>query len=131
MAVLPNGEVLIGGDFTQINGAPHNFLALLNTSGGVDTSFNPSNTITGPVYALALQGSQVMVGGSFGVNGQNYADIARLNLDGSIDATFNPLTGADNVVHALAWVPGGQILVGGEFTHFNGSVMNRIVELNS
>lgn len=131
IAVLPNGEVLIGGDFTHINGVQCNHIALLNTSGGLDTSFSPSNTITGPVYALVLNGNQVLVGGNFSVTGEPYQNIARLNLNGTVDTTFNPGTGADGVVHAVALQSTGQILVGGEFTHLNGASLNRIAELNA
>ncbi|MGC9943972.1 MAG: Calx-beta domain-containing protein, partial [Verrucomicrobiota bacterium] len=131
VAVLPNGEVLIGGDFTHINGQVCNYIALLNTSGGLDTSFSPSNNITGPVYALLLQGGRVLVGGNFSVTGETYQDIARLHLNGSVDTTFNPGTGADNVVHTLARQPTGQILVGGEFTHFDGAALNRLAQLNN
>ena len=131
VAVLANGEVLIGGDFTHVNGTPCGYLALLNASGGLDTSFNPGTNITGSVYALLLQGGKVLVGGNFGVGGQVYQNIARLNLDGSVDTSFNPGTGADDVVHALAWQSTGQIIVGGEFTHFNGSALDRLAELNS
>ncbi len=130
VAVLPNGEVLIAGDFTHINGAERNYIALLNTSGGLDTSFDPGNNLTGPVYALATYGNQVLVGGNFGVKGQIYQNLARLNPDGSLDGTFNPGTGADNVVHTLAVQIEGQILVGGEFTHINGTALNRIARLN-
>jgi uncharacterized delta-60 repeat protein len=130
VAVLPNGEVLIAGNFTHINGAERNYIALLNTSGGLDTSFDPGNNLTGPVYALALYGNQILVGGNFGVKGQIYQNLARLNPDGSVDGTFNPGTGADNVVHTLAVQIEGQILVGGEFTHINGTALNRIARLN-
>ena len=130
VAVLPNGEVLIAGEFTHINGAARNYIALLNASGGLDTSFDPGNNLTGPVYALALYGNQILVGGNFGVKGQIYQNLARLNPDGSLDGTFNPGTGADNVVHTLAVQIEGQILVGGEFTHINGTALNRIARLN-
>lgn len=135
MAVMANGEVLIAGEFTHVNGAAINHIALLHTDGTLDTSFNPGNNINGTVYAVAiyntLGGQQVVVGGSFTVPGQLYQNIARLNLDGSLDAGFNPGTGADSVVHALAVQVEGQILVAGEFTHFNGSTLNRIARLNS
>jgi uncharacterized delta-60 repeat protein len=129
--VLANGEVLIGGDFTQINGASCNYIALLRTDGTIDTSFAPGTIFNGPVYALALyaNGQQVLVGGNFSVTGEVYQNIARLNLDGSLDTGFNPGTGADNTVHTLAVQLEGQILVGGEFTHFNGISKNRIARL--
>ncbi len=55
LAVQPNGQVLIGGNFTQVNGVPRNYLARLNTDGSVDTTFNPGSTLNGPVYSLSLQ----------------------------------------------------------------------------
>jgi uncharacterized delta-60 repeat protein len=130
IAMLSNGEVLIGGDFTHINGTACNYIALLNTNGVLDTSFNPGNNLMGPVYTMALYGNQIMVGGNFAVNGQIYQNIVRLNLNGSIDNTFNPGTGADNVVHTLAVQVEGQIIIGGEFTHVNGTALNRIARLN-
>ncbi len=136
MAVLPNGEVLIGGDFTQVGNLACNYIALLKANGAVDTSFNPGNNINGSVYALALQpggtnGPQVLLGGSFSVAGQTYQNIARLNLNGAVDPTFNPGTGPDSVVHSLAIEYEGTILAAGEFTHFNGTAMNRFAQLSA
>ncbi len=131
--ILTNGEVLIGGDFTHIGTAACSYLALLGTDGSVDTSFAPSNNITGPVYSLALYagGDQVLVGGNFGVVGQSYQNITRLNINGSVDGTFKPGTGADGLVYCLTTQMEGQILVGGEFTHFNGVSMNHFARLLS
>ena len=135
LQVLTNGEVLIAGDFTHVNGTACNYIALLETDGALDTSFNPDSTISGPVYALTLYyglgTEQVVAGGSFSVPGQSYANIVRLNRDGSVDASFNPGTGADAPVHALAAQMEGQILVGGEFSHFNGKSYGGIARLNS
>lgn len=128
-AVLSNGEVLIAGDFTHINGAPCNYIALLNTNGVVDSTFNPGSNLTGPVYALALQGTQIMAGGNFNVAGQAYRNIIRLNANGSIDTTFNPGTGADGLVRTLAWQTNGSVILGGDFTHINGISFNHISRL--
>ncbi len=49
---MRNGEVLIAGDFTHINGVLRNYIALLNTDGTLDTAFDPGNNLDGPVYAL-------------------------------------------------------------------------------
>ncbi|MEP6512090.1 MAG: hypothetical protein ABJB02_10885, partial [Dokdonella sp.] len=37
--VTPAGKILIGGYFTQVNGAPHAYLARLNADGSTDASF--------------------------------------------------------------------------------------------
>jgi hypothetical protein len=52
--VQPDGRVVIGGDFTHVDGVTRNYLARLNADGSLDTSFNPGNTLNGSVYALAL-----------------------------------------------------------------------------
>jgi len=247
VAVQPDGKVLIGGDFTMIDGIPRNYLARLDTNGAVDTTFDPGATLTGPVYALALpqslvlnfthtasgnsneddqvlnlgnftsgtltvnynmfsvpddmrifygdtnvtvgtgvlifdtgsvsltntivlpfgpvgglttneitivmnQGgstnattqwtynasvsepqvsSGILVGGQFSVAGQSYTNIARFTTNGILDTTFNPGTGPDNTVLALGWQLNGHAVVGGSFTHVNGSSYNHIVRLNS
>src|SRR5439155_16096878 len=39
VAAQPDGKVLIGGAFTNVNDIPRNFAARLNTNGAVDLSF--------------------------------------------------------------------------------------------
>lgn len=131
LAVWTNGEVLIGGDFTEINGKTRDHIALLNTNGAVDESFDPTNILDGSVYALAVKDGQILVGGNFSVNGQTYRNIARLNTDGSLDTSFSSSTGADDIIHALGWQPDGKIIAGGEFTHVNGLAYNHIARFNA
>src|SRR5438132_1074907 len=50
---------------------------------------------------------------------------------GSIDPGFNVGSGADGAVYALAVQLDGKVLVGGAFTHFNGTVQNHIARLNA
>jgi uncharacterized delta-60 repeat protein len=58
-------------------------------------------------------------------------NIARLNADGSIDTAFNPGTGADNQMSSFAIQQDGKIIISGEFTHYNGTAVNRIARLNA
>ena len=42
VAIRPSdGQVLVGGDFTTVDGSTHNRLARLDTNGNVDSAFNP------------------------------------------------------------------------------------------
>ena len=41
LALQPDGKIILGGDFTRINGIPRFRIARLNTNGSVDTSFDP------------------------------------------------------------------------------------------
>jgi uncharacterized delta-60 repeat protein len=54
VAVQQDGKVLIGGDFTHVNGVTRNYMARLNADGSLDSTFDPGNTFNGPVYSLAL-----------------------------------------------------------------------------
>ena len=47
------------------------------------------------------------------------------------DPTFNIGTGADAQVNALVLQPDGKVLVGGAFSDFNGTALNRIARLNA
>ena len=125
--VQPNGQIIIGGLFTTVqpNGGAvvtRNFLARFNADGSLDTTFNPnlSGTITGEVTALAMDGSQILVGGAFTSMAPNggstipIARLARLNANGTLDTTFQPSPNAQ--VDTIVVQPNGQILIGGGFT---------------
>ena len=60
-----------------------------------------------------------------------YKTLVRLNSNGSIDTSFNIGTGFDNTVWTIDIQPDGKILVGGDFSTYNGTSRNRIVRLNS
>jgi len=130
VALQPNGQILVGGNFTalQPNGVaastPRNNLARLNADGSLDTTFNPNPN--GQVISIAVQtNGQIIIGGYFSSvqpNGAGTATpikyLARLNADGSLDTTFNPNpVGTYNAeVNAICLEPNGQILIGGAFT---------------
>jgi uncharacterized delta-60 repeat protein len=103
--------------------------------GSMDTSFNPGTGMNGDVFALALQSSgKVLAGGAFtAVNGVPESYIARLNSDGSLDRSgfLYGLSGASGAVYALVDQTDDQILAGGAFTNFDGTILNRIVRLNT
>ncbi len=50
---------------------------------------------------------------------------------GSLDATFDVGVGFDSTITTFALQPDGKIVVGGNFTSFNGISRNRIARLNS
>src|SRR5690606_2787330 len=59
-----DGKILIGGDFTVFMGAPSNRIALLNSNGTLDASFNPSTGADGRVKSIVLQpDGKVLIGG--------------------------------------------------------------------
>jgi len=128
LAVENDGRIVIGGDFTSINGTPRVRIGRLSSNGTVDGSFLPTNTINGSVLALAVQtNNAVVIGGNFN-QGTFPSYNARLNADGSTDNTFSSYP--NGPVYAIAIQPNSQIVIGGAFTTVNGATRNHIARLN-
>jgi uncharacterized delta-60 repeat protein len=75
-----SGQIIVGGDFTRINGANRNRFARLNTDGSVDTSFDPGRGANNTVYSIVvLANDNIMLGGSFTeVGGAPRSGVARV-----------------------------------------------------
>lgn len=136
--VLPDGKIMIGGWFAWIQDASYamyNYgrIARLLSNGSLDTSFNPGTGANGTVYALARQpDGKILIGGSFtSVNSVARGGIARLNADGSLDTGFATGAGANGTVYAILSQPDGKILVGGDFTSYNGTNREYLARLDS
>ncbi len=114
----PNGQILIGGNFDNFNGTPRSSVARLNSSGGLDFSFNVSTQFDSAILSLASQpDGRIVVGGAFNnVNGLQRNHLARLNTNGAEDTSFL-LTGGfeTGAVYKVALQSDGKILAGGTF----------------
>ncbi len=112
IAVQADGRVLLGGEFTSINGTVRTRVARLNISGSLDTTFDPGSGANDDVFALAIQpDGRVLVGGGFdSFNGSARDGIARLNADGSLDSGFS-VSSVGNVISGIAVQPDGRILL--------------------
>jgi len=135
VVLQPDGKVLIGGDFTSVNGVARGKVARLNPDGSLDTTFQDQMAgADSTVYSLALQtNGQVIIAGAFSaVNGTSRSRIARLNSDGNLDGGFlNQMTGANNIIQSVAVQPDGRVLLGGWFTSVNGTNRGGIARLNT
>jgi uncharacterized delta-60 repeat protein len=133
MAVDCEQRIILGGNFTQVNGTRRNNIARLREDGTLDPTFDPGSGASGEVISVAsTEEGKVVMGGLFtSVNRVPRNRVARLNADGSVDATFDIGSGADNVVRVIRMQADGKILVGGQFTKFNGQSRNCLVRLNS
>jgi uncharacterized delta-60 repeat protein len=131
LAVQSDGKFLIGGYFVTYNGTARNHVTRVNADGSLDTGFDPGTGADGAVLVIAVQDDgKVLIGGGFTTyNGMARNRLARLNADGSLDATFDYSTGADSTVRAIAVQSDGKILVGGDFTAYNGATRNYLVRL--
>jgi uncharacterized delta-60 repeat protein len=131
----PDGKIIVGGNFTSFNGVTRNKIVRLNSDGGLDDTFNPGTGFSGGdfVNSITLQpDGKIIVGGDFtSFNGTTRNHIARLNSDGTLDDTFIPGTGFDGSVYSTALQSDGGIIVGGDFTSFNGIARSGVARLNS
>lgn len=115
-----NGELYVGGSFTEAGGISANNIARWNGTNWNSAGKGSSNGVNGAVNTLAVYNSELYVGGDFRKAGGNSANrIAR--WDGT---NWNSVgTGADNgvsggsdpFVRVLA-VHNGELYVGGSFT---------------
>jgi uncharacterized delta-60 repeat protein len=134
LALQTNGKIIIGGQFTSYNGRPRNRIARLNADGTLDTiGFNPGTGTDYPVLSVAMQADgRIIIGGYFtSYNGTPRVGIARLNANGTLDMSFNASIDAFGAVNTVAVQPNGKIIIGGNFTAFNGVSRNRIARLNA
>lgn len=131
VAFQADGKILLGGYFTQVNGATTGHLARLNANGSRDTSFVANVNFT--VHSVvSLAGNKTVVAGYFSqVNGVSRNNIARLNADGTLDTGFDPGTGPNNGVFAAAVQADGKVSIGGTFSSINGVTRNYIGRLNA
>jgi uncharacterized delta-60 repeat protein len=135
-----DNRLLIGGNFTAVNGVHANFLARLLTDGTLDSSFNIGAGADGSVDALAetfIAGSrEIYVGGGFGnFNNTPSSGLVRLNNDATLDSSFTIGTGFNGTVNAVAVyatnsVYAGKLIVAGSFTYYQGQPQPYLVRLN-
>src|SRR5258706_15607404 len=87
------------------------------------------------VQIIGVQPSdgKIIIGGQFtAYNGVAINRIARLNSsDGTMDTSFNVGNGFNQIVNAIAVQTDGKIILGGDFTTYDDSSINRIIRLNT
>ena len=130
---LPDGKVLIGGNFSSVNSVPRTRLARLNQDGTLDESFFVGGGFNGAVNAIGRQSDgRLIVGGTFRVyDGNDSPRIARLFADGAFDQNFLVGEGASGEVMDLEIADDDRIIVTGAFASFDGVLFGRIVRLES
>jgi hypothetical protein len=132
--VQVGNTMVVGGTFTTVQqagtGSPsitRRYLFSFNaTTGTIDPNFHPA--LDGTVNALATDGTNVFVGGSFStVNGSTARKIAKLDLSGNLVPGFR--ANASSKVNDLELVD-GTLYAAGAFSKINGILRNRLAALN-
>ena len=127
--VVSGGTVYLGGEFTSIENSSgtgtvtRDYAAAVDATSGFDTGWNPSPNE--PVYALAVSGDTVYLGGDFssienspgtGTVTRDYA--AAVDATTGFDTGWNP--NPNDVVDGIA-VSGDTVYLGGQFTSIENS----------
>ena len=133
IAIQSDGKIFIGGSFNNFNGTLINRIVRLNADGTLDTSFDPLNGADGRVETASIQSDgKIIIGGSFtNLDGIGIRSIARLNADGTLDTSFNGPTGPTGEVETATIQSDGKVIIGGNFSNFSGTAINRIARLNA
>lgn len=134
----------IGGAFewvSNISGVPGNsveqkFLSSIAVSLDVYTpslaGYAANVTVNDRVYALAMEGSRLVIGGVFtSVNGSAKRFLAKFNENGTLATDWNP--NPDGGVRTLAYYGGSSpaVYVGGAFMNIAGTARNGLAAFNS
>ena len=130
-----DGSWYIGGSFSVFDGLNQGRLAKINDEGEYDTGYLSSgigfdNSV---LKILPLENKKTMVFGNFNkFNGVLTARMTRLLEDGLFDPSFNSgELGVNNIVKTAVVQEDKKIILGGNFTNYNGMVRNRIVRISS
>jgi hypothetical protein len=124
LAVLPSGELVAAGPFTQAGGGACAYIARWNGS-----AWSPVGGGTNAVVLAltVLTNGDLAAGGSFTQAGGVACNfIARWN--GSAWSPFG--AGIDSPVQALSPLPGGGLVAGGAFLNAGGTPANRVARWN-
>jgi uncharacterized delta-60 repeat protein len=131
IATLPDGKILIGGDFRIVNGTNRSRVARLSPDGSLDLSFDPGQ---GPNLHVGLilpqADGKAILGGFFTtVGGQPRNYFARLAAEGSLDPNFQIGLGANLPVYALALQEDNKLLLGGSFQYIDNQLRSHVARL--
>lgn len=140
LAILPDGKIMVGGNFSKYDQSPVDSMIRLNSTGNADSSFATSTVISkiSQLIDVAIQNDgKILVAGAFNYyNGNRCLNILRFNTDGSLDNSFNTnlslntVVGGNTSVRSIKIQSDGKILAAGYFTKYNGLSVENIVRLN-
>jgi uncharacterized delta-60 repeat protein len=129
-SILPNGKIVIGGFFETYNGVVRKSVALLNSDGTLDTTFNANFASYYQINSiLVLPNNKIFVAASGGFPIPPKG-LWLLNPDGSEDTSFTFSSGTGAIVRKIRPQPDGKLLVAGKFTREHLAPVNGLVRLN-
>jgi uncharacterized delta-60 repeat protein len=135
IAIQPDGNIIVAGNFTSYNGTSRNRIARLTSTGALDGTFDPGTGLNGFVRKVALQpdGKIIVVGGPSGFstyNGFSRDNIVRIESTGAIDAGFVPPTNLLARMYDVKLQSDDKIVITGEYNGNINSIFNGVGRLN-
>lgn len=130
--IQPDGRILIGGWFTEVNGLGHIGIARLSAEGEVDTDYAPA--VSGQVAhgILLANGSTVFVGDFNSFQSSGYDGIVRIDPAGTLDTAFVPhIINGIGRVNAVVEHDDGTFIIGGAFSGLSGQAHNNLARLDA
>ena len=133
---LTRHQWVVGGDFSQFDGATRTRLALMDSEGAVITPLSGSTDaqLNGvPLAMAALPTGEIVIAGEFtSAYNAGAGFVIRVNGDASQRSSFaNFAADANATVRALAVQSDGKILIGGDFSQVSGFSRAGIARLNA
>ena len=140
IALAPDGDVMVGGQFTSVWGrgtitTQRPYIARLNPDGSLDTGFSASANSTVAAFAFQPDG-KVILGGYFtSIQSRGLATgalrnrLARVGADGTLDTTFQVDAEGRPLVSLVQ--PDGKVIIGGSFTTVGGLTRSYLARLNT
>jgi uncharacterized delta-60 repeat protein len=131
--IQSDDKIVVGHGSTTYSGSTVTRLTRLNNNGSVDTTFNPG-TINNSVHAVKIQPDQkILINGAFTtVSGSTRSSLARVLSNGQVDTSYVVGTGVNSTSAGLSNVfsldNSGNVYLGGPFTTYSGSTVNRFVK---
>jgi uncharacterized delta-60 repeat protein len=120
-------SIVVGGQFTSMDGVTTNRLVRLSDSGSVIQAFDPGFNTTVDALARQADGS-IIVGGRFiTFDNAPQTRIARFSASGALDQSFGVAVNGD--VRVVTVQSDGRIVLGGAFSEVGGQARLRIARL--
>lgn len=131
---MPDGKIIIVGNFTTFDGKTVNRIARINDADGtLDQSFNAGSGADDGIYKItynATTGKLLLTGAFKNFNNVPANGVVMLNPDGTVDNSFHLGETTGGRANYAGQLDNGKILVSGRFTAYNQIIRPGFMILN-
>lgn len=130
-----DGKIVVAGGFNSYNSVSKGRIIRLNTDGSLDAGFTGTGA-NNTIYTTAItDNNKIIVGGAFTTfNGTTQGRLTKLLSNGTIDTLFSNAIGTavpSNTIYTTRIQSNQNLIIGGGFTSYNGTSVNRITRINN